>query len=681
MRHLAPALAWTSLLLIGCPSARAALGSAQSEIVPIRDAFVDANGDGIPNRKGQEVTIRGVVLADPVPLSGQLSLADVQDETAGTTLFSTVPGTLIGRIQRGDVVVATGKIGVYRGNHEVVVTEVGRIGRASLPPARDVTIAELRQGKYLDELVRLRGDLTMGADPDGDDTQLRDATGTVRVHTVARFFENPDFLAHFQRGGKVEITGISNRFGPGGDYRLLPRDSDDFRFAPQLSWRMLAEATGSLVALGLLTLGAIRRRQHLRQAEILRENALRAAEERDRALRTANEELERRVQERTAAAQEAESLVRRSQRLDSLGTLASGVAHDLNNALTPIMVALSTLREKYPNDAALLNALESSSQRGADMVRQLLSFSKRSEGRQTEIRASVLLEEVKQIALCAFPKNIRIELACPADLPTLRGDSTQIHQVLLNLCVNARDAMPGGGTLRLAAAAVELGTDRAAATPEGAAGRYVALEVGDTGTGMTPEIRERIFDPFFTTKSPDKGTGLGLSMVRSIVSDHHGFVQVETGVGRGSTFRVLIPVEAEARAPAAAPRAGGFRGRGETILVVDDEPAVRSVAELVLRHLDFNPLVASDGREGLALVAEHRQDLRAVVTDLHMPGMGGLDFLAALRESDPKLPVIVISGRLDEAERSQCGQLGVGEFIEKPFTELQLAEHLHAVLS
>jgi len=254
--------------------------------------------------------------------------------------------------------------------------------------------------------------------------------------------------------------------------------------------------------------------------------------------------------------------------------------------------------------------------------------------------------------------------------------------VLLNLCVNARDAMPEGGSLTLEATAAVVAATSSAATPGAAPGRYVLLRVTDTGIGMSPDVAERIFDPFFTTKGPDKGTGLGLSTAVSIVRGHGGFLQVDTRLGQGSSFSVYLPAwnakrPVERRPAPATP----LEGNQEKILVVDDEPAVRIVAEIVLRRLNFDPILASDGRDGLQQVAKYGSELSAIITDLHMPVMGGLDFVRALRRIEPSMPVLVTSGRLEESEQEECTRLDVLGIIEKPFSEDQLAEMLKRALA
>ncbi len=372
----------------------------------------------------------------------------------------------------------------------------------------------------------------------------------------------------------------------------------------------------------------------------------------------------------------------RSQRLESLGTLAGGVAHDLNNALAPVLMGMGLLKEQYPQESKLFEMIQASAQRGADMVRHLLTFAKGAEGERVPVQPERLVRELENLMKGSFPKNIQLVVDCVDTVPMVVGDPTQLHQILLNLCVNARDAMPEGGTITLRALPVEIDAAYARSMAEARPGHYVALRVSDTGAGIAPEILDRIFDPFFTTKRPDKGTGLGLSTVLGIVKSHGGFVQVYSQPGQGATFAVYLPVAAGAPgAPQTAAAVAEFRGAGETILFVDDETAVREVGRAVLERLNFTPIVATDGADGLLLAAEHRTRLRAIVTDLHMPHMDGLAFVRALRRKLPDIPVVVASGRVDDAVADEFRQLGVSVRLDKPFTEAQLAQALKRLLS
>jgi CheY-like chemotaxis protein len=255
------------------------------------------------------------------------------------------------------------------------------------------------------------------------------------------------------------------------------------------------------------------------------------------------------------------------------------------------------------------------------------------------------------------------------------GDATQLHQVLLNLCVNARDALPSGGTLTLEADAAdtEPGVADLWEDPGTRPARYVVLRVIDTGTGITPDVQERIFDPFFTTKGPESGTGLGLFTVAGIVKGHSGFIRLKSQPSAGSTFAVYLPAEANlAEQVPVIPAPTGFSGSGETVLYVDDESAVRDVVRAVLTRLNFNPVIASDALEGLVQAVENRAALRAVITDLHMPKMDGLAFVATVRRMLPNVAVIVASGRLEGPVEQELRRLGVRAILNKPFTEEML---------
>jgi PAS domain S-box-containing protein len=377
-----------------------------------------------------------------------------------------------------------------------------------------------------------------------------------------------------------------------------------------------------------------------------------------------------------------ESLALRSQRMEALGTLSGGVAHDLNNALAPILMGVELLKMRCPQESKILDMFETSARRGAEMVRQLLTFAKGAEGERVVLQVERLVHELESLMTSSFPKNIHLVVTCAPELPTVLGDATQMHQILLNLCVNARDAMPTGGTLTLEAQPMEVDEAFASSVPDARPGNYVALRVHDTGAGISKEIIERIFDPFFTTKSPDKGTGLGLSTVMGIVKSHGGFLQVSSQPGLGSTFTAFLPTHVVEGGMTPAPAAVvSCPGHGETILLVDDEPAVREMAGIVLQRLNFNPVTATDGADGLQLAMRHQAELRVIITDLHMPHMDGLAFVRVLRLLLPDIPVIVASGRMEDPQAAEMQALGVNHRLDKPFTEGQLAEVLQDILS
>jgi CheY-like chemotaxis protein len=281
-----------------------------------------------------------------------------------------------------------------------------------------------------------------------------------------------------------------------------------------------------------------------------------------------------------------------------------------------------------------------------------------------------------------FPKSITVETFLPNDLWPVRGNPTQLHQVLLNLCVNARDAMSNGGRLVLQAECRDVDEIYAASAPDARPGRFVRIRVQDTGTGMPPEIVEHIFDPFFTTKSPEKGTGLGLSTVLGIVRSHDGFMRVYSQPGNGTTFDVYLPASGsvadtgDVRKPAS-----DFRGSGEIVLVVDDEPAIRNIQRILLHRFNFTPVLAADGVEGLVEVATHRNGLHAIITDMHMPNMDGINFVRAVRRLLPEVPIVATSGRFDGAIEAELEALDVTVRLPKPYTETALGEALRSLLA
>ena len=366
----------------------------------------------------------------------------------------------------------------------------------------------------------------------------------------------------------------------------------------------------------------------------------------------------------------------RSQRIESIGTLAGGVAHDLNNVLAPILMSISLLKMDETDDhrRETLSTIESCAKRGADMVRQVLSFARGVEGQRLPVDLPQLVKELMKIVRDTFPKNIRLGTETQQALFPLNGDPTQLHQVLLNLCVNARDAMPSGGTLSLKTSNEVLDEQFVSLYPEAKPGPYVKILVEDSGYGVPPEALEKIFDPFFTTKEFGKGTGLGLSTSLVIVRSHGGFMRVESEPGKGTRFCVYLP----ASEGSVAATNGGVdeppRGRGELILVVDDEASVRNITMQTLKAYDYQVLVATDGAEAVAIFAMHRNEIALVITDMVMPIMDGSTTILALQRIKPSVPIIAVSGQ-GTSELSQ-----VACFLAKPYTASHLLKSIHQVL-
>ncbi len=373
----------------------------------------------------------------------------------------------------------------------------------------------------------------------------------------------------------------------------------------------------------------------------------------------------------------------RAQRLESLGTLAGGIAHDLNNALAPILMSIELLRddEDDPDRQEVLDTIERSAQRGADMVRQVLSFARGVEGQRVEVSIAALIRDIEKIANDTFLKHIQVRVSAATDLWTVRGDPTQIHQVLLNLCVNARDAMPDGGTLALSADNVELDEAFAAQCPEAVPGAYVCVTVADTGSGIPPAVLDRIFEPFFTTKSFGQGTGLGLSTSLAIVKSHGGFIRVQTNPSEGTRFHIYLPAARSAAAAAdETPAALLPGGQGQLVLVIDDEAAVREMTRRTLEAHGYRVLLAAGGAEGVAIYARRRLEIAAVITDMMMPLMDGAATMSALCAINPDVRIIAASGLAEDARVKRAGEAGAAHFLAKPFTAETLLGALQRAL-
>ncbi len=373
----------------------------------------------------------------------------------------------------------------------------------------------------------------------------------------------------------------------------------------------------------------------------------------------------------------------RSQRIESIGTLASGVAHDLNNILTPILMSASLLHDDHLRDRAqVVSTIEKSAQRGADIVKQMLTFARGMEGERVLLQPRNLVREIAGLAREAFPKSIRFVEEMPDDLWPILGDSTQIHQVLLNLCVNARDAMPAGGVLALTAENIERGKIAAGPAGVATASPYVLLTVRDEGCGIPPQILEKIFDPFFTTKEVGKGTGLGLSTVVGIVKSHGGFVRVESEPGSGTVFKIFLPASPGGITGGGASQAGTAppTGHSELILVVDDEPGIRAVTEAMLTRSGYRVLLAADGTEAISIYARAAGEISLVLTDVRMPHVDGLALVRALRKVNPALKVITSSGDDELGRVAELRELQVDGVLAKPYTRENLLTTLAGVL-
>lgn len=365
----------------------------------------------------------------------------------------------------------------------------------------------------------------------------------------------------------------------------------------------------------------------------------------------------------------------RAQRLESLGTLASGIAHDLNNILTPILAVVQLLPLKLPklndNTQQLLKTLESSAQRGADLIKQILSFARGVEGKRINLQIHHLLFEIEQIIQQTLPKSIEIQSNIPSNLWTIYGDTTQLHQVFMNLCVNARDAMPNGGTLQIIAQNLMVDEQYARMHIDAKVGAHVVVTVSDTGMGIPPEILNRVFDPFFTTKEVGKGTGLGLSAVLGIVKSHGGFIDVQSEVNQGSSFKVYLPA-IESPVHQSDDDLGLLIGQGELILVVDDEVTINEITRTTLETYNYRVLTAGDGIEAIALYAEYKDEIAVVLMDIMMPAMDGTTIIPLLRRMNSNVYVVAMSGLNSTEVVAQVQKSGFQDFLSKPFTTKEL---------
>jgi PAS domain S-box-containing protein len=373
----------------------------------------------------------------------------------------------------------------------------------------------------------------------------------------------------------------------------------------------------------------------------------------------------------------------RAQRMESIGTLASGVAHDLNNILAPILMSAPLLRNELPGDLRerIVGTIEASARRGADIVKQVLTFARGVEGERVLVQPVHLLNEMTKIVQETFPKNITIRPRYAEGAWAVEGDPTQLHQVLLNLCVNARDAMPGGGELAVTLENFTVDEQYAGMIPEAKPGRYVMIAVSDTGTGIPREILDKIFDPFFTTKEVGKGTGLGLSTVVGIVRSHGGFLTVESQPGRGTTFKIFLPASGgeETSVPEVGEKALPV-GHGELVLVADDEECILRITETILVKNGYRVVSAIDGADALAIFAKRMGEIKVVLADVMMPVMDGVALSRVLRRMSPRTPVIACSGQWEEARETKLKEAGVKMFLRKPYNMEKLLTALRQVL-
>ena len=376
----------------------------------------------------------------------------------------------------------------------------------------------------------------------------------------------------------------------------------------------------------------------------------------------------------------------RAQRMESIGTLAGGIAHDLNNMLSPVIMGASLMRQLDEGKTmhSIIDSIQRSAERGRELVKQVLSFARGADGERVILEVGHFVHEIESIVKSTFPKNITFESEIPDHLWKIPADPTQIHQVLINLCVNARDAMPNGGLLRITAENLTVDRQYASMFTEVRPGRYIVVDICDDGCGMDAAIRERVFEPFFTTKEFGDGTGLGLSTVMGIVRGHDGFINVYSEPGKGSRFRICLPSE-ENQSPVNEEKTGMAErtiphGNGECILVVDDEAPIRTMSKLALEAYGYKVITAEDGAEGTGIFAIHQNEIDLLLTDIMMPIMDGPALITAVKRINPELPVIITSGLKTNENVAPVDETRVTRFLPKPYTAETLLNAVHEAL-
>ncbi|BDA74208.1 hypothetical protein CAL7716_083740 [Calothrix sp. PCC 7716] len=383
------------------------------------------------------------------------------------------------------------------------------------------------------------------------------------------------------------------------------------------------------------------------------------------------------------AKKQLESRFMRTQRLENIGILAGGIAHDLNNILTPILAVAQLLPLTLPNlntrNQDMLHILEASAKRGADLVKQILCFARGNDEKRLILQVKHLLLDIEQIIQGTFPKSIEINKHIHDDLWTISADSTQLHQVFMNLAINARDAMPEGGTLTITAENQVIDTNYTKMNIDAHEGNYILITFQDTGIGIRKDIIDKIFDPFFTTKEVGKGTGLGLSTVFNIIKNHNGFIEVDSS-SKGSTFKIFIPASTQTNTKIKEDTTI-TNGNGELILFVDDEIAISEVSKTTLETHKYQVLVANNGIEAIAIFVQNKLTIKAVIIDLMMPSLDGVTTIRALQKIMPNIKIIAMSGSNDSEEKTKAIECGVQEFVPKPFTANILLNTLHHVLN
>jgi PAS domain S-box-containing protein len=768
--------------------ASAGAAGQTSQVVPLKQALTDQDGDRVPDRIGDTVTVQGIVISDPLVMNAEASLVNFQDTTGGIVLFTRDTAVLRG-LERGDSVRVRGRLDQYLGAEQLLVEGVEPLGRAAVPQPRDVLVSDLQGEQYFGRLVRVAGQLAAGEDEAGRTViELRDRTGSIQIYISNRWMTNPAFVDRLARGGGVEVVGVASQEArsvpPADGYRLVPRSIGDFHFPAPPPYGLFVAA--GLAGLAMLLLWWHRReRQRARHLEELTEQLkrsqaeMRAREERFRSLvenaadtvsildtenrvlyqspsvrrmlgwnawdlegRDAFElvhpedreqvarsladlgkepgdssEVEFRLESKDGSWRRVkaiftnrlhdpavqgivcnmrditqhkilEQLVRDADRIEAVGRLAGGIAHDFNNVLTALRGHAELALEEIQTNGSLRHEVEEivrSSERATALTQQLLAFSRQRVMQPKVIEPAPVLDGMLPMLRRLIGEDIELVTAIDSDASSIRVDPVQLEQVVMNLVVNARDAMPDGGRMTLQLADDGITPEEAAEYPyEVLAGPYTRLSVADTGRGMDEEVLSHVFDPFFTTKGQGEGTGLGLATLYGIVKQSGGYVWASSELGKGSRFDVFLPAVPQGASRTDADSAGSAprgRGQGEIILLVEDEDGVRRLVRKVLEKNGYRVMEAEAPALAIDMVRERTEHIDLLFTDVVMPGMSGGELSERLRELQPDLLTLFTSGYTEDQVVRRGVSAGEAEFLEKPFTPDQLLEQIQTMLS
>lgn len=371
-----------------------------------------------------------------------------------------------------------------------------------------------------------------------------------------------------------------------------------------------------------------------------------------------------------------------AQKMENIGTLASGIAHDLNNILTPILMFVQLLRRKATDskDHKVINIIEDTVKRGSNLVRQILSLTRKTTQEKEKIDFQKLFSEIDLLTKETFPKSIKVSMNIKDNLGVAVGNNTEIHQVILNLCINARDAMPNGGELIVEVKNVYVDESYQQKNCDANIGEHILVSISDTGTGISSDNLDKIFAPLFTTKGSEKGTGLGLPIVMRILKKHGGFISVNSEVEIGSEFNVYLPIYKQTTAERLlALEEDIMVGQGETILVVDDEETLRELTKQILEIYQYKVLTANDGTDAIATYAINRDKISLVLTDLMMPNMDGSTTIKTLRKINPNIKLMAVTGLIDGDLADEVKKQNI-PVLAKPFTAQKLLKNIHNLL-